>query len=164
VGAGTAEAGIGTGTIIAIIVTGAAGNGRCAVRVCNEINRPAVRACFLCYDIATSARLVQGRYQELAMKTLIGAAVIAGVLMLALALAGSAAIDPAMAASPKADARAADVSPGDRSARHRYRPDIRYAYRRYDRPYYYDRPTYYRPYPYGVPVPFFLGFAFGPWW
>jgi hypothetical protein len=114
----------------------------------------------LCYDVAASARLVQGRYRELAMKTLIGAAVIAGVV----ALAGPAAIDPVMAASPKADARAADVSPGDRSARHRYRPHTRYAYRRYDRPYYYDRPAYYRPYPYGVPVPFFLGFGFGPRW
>jgi hypothetical protein len=133
--------------------------------MCDEIYRSAVRACFLCYDVATSARLVQGRYQELAMKTLIGAAVIAGVLMLALALAGPAAIDPAMAASPKADARAADASkPPDRNARHRYRPHVSYAYRRYDRPYYYDRPAYYRPYPYGVPVPFFLGFAFGPRW
>ena len=95
------------------------------------------------------------------MNTLIGAAIVAAVL----ALAGSASIDPATAASPRADARAADVSKAtDPSARHRTRHHARYAYRPYDRSYYYDRPTYYRPYPYGVPVPFFLGFAFGPRW
>jgi hypothetical protein len=95
------------------------------------------------------------------MKTLICAAVIAAALV----LAGPAAIDPALAASPTADARAAEVSKAtDLSARHRPRPHTRYAYRPYDRPYYYDRPSYYRPYPYGVPVPFFLGFGFGPRW
>jgi hypothetical protein len=95
------------------------------------------------------------------MKTLIGAVLVTGIL----ALAGSASIDPATAASPRADARAAGVSKAtDLGARHRSRPHTRYAYRSYDRPYYYDRPTYYRPYPYGVAVPFFLGFGFGPRW
>jgi hypothetical protein len=98
--------------------------------------------------------------QELAMKTWIGAAIIAGTL----ALAGSAAIDPAAAASPKAGASAAAASTStDLSARRYYRHYRRYAYRPYYQPYYYGRPAYYRPYPYYAPAPFFLGFGFGPW-
>lgn len=31
-------------------------------------------------------------------------------------------------------------------------------------PTYYARPYYYRPYPYGVPAPFFLGFAYLPYY
>ena len=31
-------------------------------------------------------------------------------------------------------------------------------------PTYFARPYYYRPYPYGVPVPFFLGFAYLPYY
>ena len=89
------------------------------------------------------------------MKTLIGAAFIAGSLALG-------AIDPAAAASSRAgvstSAAAASTDLGARRHRH-YR---RYAYRPAYPPYYYDRPTYYRPYPYSVPAPFFLGFAFGP--
>jgi hypothetical protein len=74
------------------------------------------------------------------MKTLIGAAVVAG----GLALAGLASIQPAAAASPKAGVHAIDGSQAtDLSARRRYR----YGYRRYQ-PYYLARPTYYRPYPY----------------
>ena len=95
------------------------------------------------------------------MKTLIGAAVVAG----GLALAGLAAIQPATAASPKAGVHAIDASKAtDLSARRRYR----YGYGRYYQPYYYARPTYYRPYPYyaAAPFPFGLGIGFGvgPWW
>jgi hypothetical protein len=101
--------------------------------------------------------------EELAMKTLIGAAVVAGVL----ALAGPAAIDPA-AASPKAGVHAANASKAtDFSARRRYRHDYRYGYPPYYTPYYYARPTYYRPYPYYAAAPFPFGFNFGmgpSWW
>jgi hypothetical protein len=102
-------------------------------------------------------------YEELAMKTLIGAAVVA----VAFALAGPAAIDPAAAASPKAGVHAIDASKAtDFSARRRYRHYYRYGYRPYYRPYYYARPYYYRPYPYYAPAPFpfGFGFGFGPWW
>jgi hypothetical protein len=101
--------------------------------------------------------------EELAMKTLIGAAVVAGVL----ALAGPAAIDPAAAASAKAVVHAANASKvTDFSARRRYRHYYRYGYRPYYTPYYYARPTYYRPYPYyaAAPFPFGLSFGIGPWW
>ena len=91
------------------------------------------------------------------MKTLIGAAVVAGVL----ALAGPAAIGPAAAASLKTGVEPLDTSKAtDLSARRRYRHYYRYGYR----PYYYARPTYYRPYPYYAPAPFTFGFGFGPWW
>jgi len=42
-----------------------------------------------------------------------------------------------------------------------------YVYRPATLPYYpayYARPATYRPYPYGVPAPFFLGFAYLPFW
>src|SRR3954468_7544730 len=105
--------------------------------------------------------------RSLFMKTLIGAAIVAGVV----AFAGPAAIDSAAAAAPmmmKAQiAGSSDVT--DISARRHYRHYHRYGYYpRYDRyrpfirPYYYARPYYYRPYPYYAPVPFFLGFGFGP--
>ena len=95
------------------------------------------------------------------MKTLIGAAVVAG----GLALAGLAAIGPAAAASPKAGVQAIDASRAtDFSARRRYHDG-------YSRPYDLARPTYvqpypyyYRPYPYYA-LPFFVGFGPGvsPW-
>ena len=103
------------------------------------------------------------------MKTLIGAAVVAG----GLALAGLAAIQPAAAASTKAGVQAIDASKAtDLSARRRYR----HGYRGHYRPDYYARPTYYRPYPYyyrpypyyaAAPFPFGVGFGpgVGPgWW
>jgi hypothetical protein len=101
------------------------------------------------------------------MKTLIGAAVVAG----GLALGGLAAIQPAAAASPKAGVHAIDaLTPTDLSARRRYRHHYRYAYRRYYQPYYLARPTYYRPYPYYA-APYYgygpsisFGFGFGPRW
>jgi hypothetical protein len=95
------------------------------------------------------------------MKTLIGAAVVAG----GLTLSGLAAIGPATAASPKAGVQAIDASTvTDFSARRRYhygysRPDD-LARPTYVRPY----PYYYRPYPYYA-LPFFVGFGPGvsPW-
>jgi hypothetical protein len=101
------------------------------------------------------------------MKTLIGAAIVAG----GLALAGLAAMQPAAADSPKAGVQAIDASKvTDLSARRRYRHPYRYGYRRYHQPYYLARPTYYRPdsyyaapyYGYGPSVSF--GFGFGPRW
>jgi hypothetical protein len=105
-------------------------------------------------------------HEELAMKTLIGAAVVAG----GLALAGLAAIQPAAAASPKAGVHAIDVSKAtDLSARRRYRHHHRYGHRQYHQPYYLARPTYYRPYPYYYrPYPYYVsasfpfGVGFGP--
>jgi hypothetical protein len=105
------------------------------------------------------------------MKTLIGAAVVAG----GLALAGLAAIQPAAAASPKAGVQAIDTSKAatDLSARRRHRHHYRYGYGRYHRPYYLARPTYYRPYPYYYrPYPYYAAVSFvgfgpgvGPgWW
>ena len=38
------------------------------------------------------------------------------------------------------------------------------AYVRYSSPTYFARPYYYAPYPYGVPAPFFLGFAYLPYY
>jgi hypothetical protein len=92
------------------------------------------------------------------MRSLIGAAVVAG----ALALAGPAAIKSA-AAAPQVKAQIAGTSDAtDFSARRYYRRY--YGYRPYYRPYYYARPYYYRPYPYYAPAPFVLGFGFGPFW
>jgi hypothetical protein len=98
------------------------------------------------------------------MKTLIGAAIVAG----SLALAGLGAIQPA-AAAPKAGVQAIDASKStDLSARRRYH----YGYDRYHEPYYLARPTYYRPYPYyyrpypyyaAGPFPFGVGFSPGIW-
>ena len=91
------------------------------------------------------------------MRTLIGAAVVAGVL----AFAGPVAINSA-AAAPQVKAQIAGSSDAtDISARRYYR-----RYYRHDgyRPYYYARPTYYRPYPYYAPAPFPFGIGFGPFW
>jgi hypothetical protein len=99
------------------------------------------------------------------MKTLVGAAVVAG----ALALAGPAAINPAAAAAPQLKAQTAGSSDAtDISARRYHRRYYRYrSYDRYQpfvRPYYYARPYYYRPYPYYAPAPFPFGLGFGPYW
>ncbi len=99
------------------------------------------------------------------MRTLIGAAVVAGVL----AFAGPAAINSA-AASPQMKAQTAGPSAAtDISARRHYRHYQHDGYYRlYDRyrpyPSYYARPHYYRPYPYYAPAPFIFGFGFGPFW
>jgi hypothetical protein len=103
--------------------------------------------------------------RSLFMRTLIGAAVVAGVL----AFAGPAAINSA-AAAPLIKAQTAGSSDAtDISARRYYRHYHHYGYRVYDRyrpyPAYYARPYYYRPYPYYAPAPFVFGFGFGPlWW
>jgi hypothetical protein len=103
--------------------------------------------------------------QESVMKRLIAAAAVAG----ALALAGSAAVNPA-AAAPQAKTQASVISgAADFSARRYTRQHYHYGYspyvRPYHQPYYYARPSYYRPYPYYAPAPFPLGFGFGPsWW
>ena len=108
--------------------------------------------------------------RELIMRSLIGAAVVAG----ALAFAGPAAINSAAAATPQMKPQIAGGASGatDISARryhrrhyrHGYRPYYRPHYRSYYRPYYYARPHYYRPYPYYAPAPFVFGFGFGPFW
>jgi hypothetical protein len=98
------------------------------------------------------------------MRTLIGAAVVAGVL----AFAGPAAINTA-AAAPQTKAQTAGSSAAtDIGARRYHRRYQRYGYyRSYDRyrpyPSYYARPHYYRPYPYDAPAPFVFGFGFGPY-
>jgi len=95
------------------------------------------------------------------VKSLIGAAVIAGIL----AFAGPAAINFAAAAAPHVKAQTAGSSVAtDFSARRYYRYGYRPYYGPYYRPYpyYYARPYYYRPYPYYAPAPFVFGFGFGP--
>ncbi|CAN7750182.1 hypothetical protein LJR220_002325 [Bradyrhizobium sp. LjRoot220] len=104
------------------------------------------------------------------MKTLIGAAAIAGALV----FAGPAAVNSAAAASPQMKGQTAGTSGAtDFSAQPYYRrygygyyrPYYRPYYRSYYRPYpYYARPRYYRPYPYYAPAPFAFGFGFGPYW
>jgi hypothetical protein len=112
------------------------------------------------------------------MKTLIGVAVVAGVL----GFAGPVSIQTA-AAAPLAKTQTAGLSDAtDFSARRyyrhyrHYRHYYRYGYRRYYRPYYssyYARPYYYRPSPYYYrPYPYYssgpsvtFGFGVGPgWW
>ena len=92
------------------------------------------------------------------MKSLIGAAVVAGAFVMAC----PEAINPAAAAAPQVKPHSAGPSgPTNFSVRRYYRHHDRYGYR----PYYYARPYYYRPYPYSVPAPFTFGFNFGPsWW
>ena len=94
------------------------------------------------------------------MRTLIAAAVVAGVL----AFAGPGAINSA-AAAPQMKAQTAGASGAtDISARRHYRRHHHYGYYR-PYPSYYARPYYYRPYPYYAPAPFVFGFGFGPsWW
>jgi hypothetical protein len=100
--------------------------------------------------------------EESIMRSLIGAAFVAG----ALAVAGPSAISP-VAAAPQAKAQGAGTSDATDFSAHRYvRRHYRHSgyYRPYDRPYYYGRPVYYRPYPYYAPAPFTFGIGFGPFW
>jgi hypothetical protein len=101
--------------------------------------------------------------REFIMKTVIGAAFVAGALV----LAGPAAIKPAAAVSPQMQTAgpsgATDFSAQRYDRRYHgygYRPHVR----PYAPPYYYARPRYYRPYPYYSPAPFTFGFNFGPYW
>jgi hypothetical protein len=100
--------------------------------------------------------------QESVMKSLIGAAFVAGALV----VAGPSAIDSA-AAAPPAKAQSAGTSDATDFSGPRYnrRYHRHYGhYRPYYRPYYYNRPVYYRPYPYDAPAPFIFGIGFGPFW
>jgi hypothetical protein len=99
------------------------------------------------------------KHEELAMKTLIGAAVVAGPL----ALAGLAAIGPAAAASPKAGVQAIDASRAtDFSARRRHHEGYSRTYDLARPTYVPPSPYYIRPYPY-YGLPFFVGFSPGVW-
>jgi len=103
----------------------------------------------------------QGR--EFIMKIVIGAAFVAGALVLA-----PAAINSAAAASPQARQQTGSSGATDFSSQRYDRRGLGYFYRPhyrpYDRPYYYARPYFYRPYPYSVPAPFTFGFNYGPYW
>jgi hypothetical protein len=97
------------------------------------------------------------------MKSWIGVAIVAGVVV----LAGPASAKSATAVQPQAatqkahEGRATDFS-APRYYRHYHHYGYRPYYRPYSRPYYYGRPYYYRPYPYYAPAPFTFGFGFGP--
>ena len=81
------------------------------------------------------------------MKSLIGAAFVAG----ALAVAGPGAIDTGRRGAAGEGTERAGTSDATDFSAHRYvRRHYRHYgyYRPYYRPYYYDRPVYYRPYPY----------------
>ena len=96
---------------------------------------------------------------ETVMRVWISVALVAaGLAMAAPAVAGSAGV---VRAKPQA---AVESQSTDISARRVHRG---YVYRPAAQPYYpayYARPVTYRPYPYGVPAPFFLGFAYLPFW
>jgi hypothetical protein len=102
--------------------------------------------------------------QELIMKCLIGAALVAGALW----FAGPSAFNQAVAATPHVKAQTSAISGAtDFSARRHYRRHYygyRPYYQPYYRPYYYARPDYYRPYPYYAPAPFPFGLGFDPFW
>jgi hypothetical protein len=86
-----------------------------------------------------------------------------GVALVASALAFSGPVAVAgTSTTPRAKA-AATSGATDLRARGIFRD--RPAYAGYpNSPTYFARPYYYRPYPYGVPVPFFLGFAYLPYY
>jgi len=127
-----------------------------------------LRACFrfgCALKLARLLRVFDGldQREESVMKSLIGAAFVAG----ALAVGGQTAISP-VAAVPQAKAQSAGTSDATDFSAHRY---VRRHYRHYGyyrpfyRSYYYNRPVYYRPYPYDAPAPFTFGIGFGPvWW
>ena len=101
------------------------------------------------------------------MKSMIGAAFVAGALVVACPVA----INPAAAAPPVKTQTAGTSDATDFSAQRYHRRYYRHYgyYRPYYRPhyrsYYYGRPAYYRPYPYYAPAPFTFGIGFGPsWW
>jgi hypothetical protein len=102
--------------------------------------------------------------QELIMKRLIGAALVAGALW----FSGQSAINRAAAAAPHVKAQTSAISGATDLSARQYRRHYHYGYRPhyrpYYQPYYYARPTYYRPYPYYAPAPFPFGFGFGPFW
>ena len=86
-----------------------------------------------------------------------------GVALVASALAFSAPAAVAGTSTAPGAKAAATSGATDLRARHIFRD--RPAYAGYpNSPTYFARPYYYRPYPYGVPVPFFLGFAYLPYY
>jgi hypothetical protein len=79
-------------------------------------------------------------------------------------IVGSAAIDPAAAASSRANVQNPVMRHAtDFSAKHRVRHHPRYVHQAYASPRYYDRPIYYVPAPF---VPFNFGYPLlpPPWW
>jgi hypothetical protein len=95
--------------------------------------------------------------EEGVMKVRIGLAFVAAALAFGApqAVAGTST-------APRA--KAAVISGAtDLTARRIFRDRPAYAGYPYS-PTYFARPYYYRPYPYGVPVPFFLGFAYLPYY
>jgi hypothetical protein len=93
------------------------------------------------------------------MKVRIGAVLLAG------ALAFSVPADAQTTGVAQAKPKAAEKSSATEFSAPR--ANRGYVYRPAKPPYYptyYARPTTYRPYPYGVPAPFFLGFAYLPFW
>jgi hypothetical protein len=86
----------------------------------------------------------------------IGAAML--VFMLTL---GSAATEPAAAASLETAASKPDMKAARAGARRHVRHAQHYAYGPYHQPTYLDRPYYYAPAP-NLALAF--GFGFGPWW
>jgi len=90
--------------------------------------------------------------EESVMKSLIGAALVAG------AFVSAASIDP-VAAAPQTQSTATSGAT-DFSANRQVRRHQRH--RAYDQPQYYARPVYYRPYPYASPAPFIFGIGFSP--
>ena len=89
------------------------------------------------------------------MKIWIGVALVATAMTFSAPPAGAAGKTTPQARVAAADAR-------DTRARRIFRDHP--AYVRSYSPTYFARPYYYAPYPYGVPAPFFLGFAYLPYY
>jgi hypothetical protein len=95
--------------------------------------------------------------EEAVMKAWIGVALVAS----ALAFSGPVAVAETSTTPRAKPAATSDAT--DLRARRIFRD--RPAYAGYpNSPTYFARPYYYRPYPYGVPAPFFLGFAYLPYY
>jgi hypothetical protein len=107
--------------------------------------------------IVNGWQFVCGSAEEAVMKVWIG------VVVVAVALAFSAPVAVAGTSTTPWAKVAATSGATDLRARRIFRD--RPAYAGYpNSPTYFARPFYYRPYPYGVPVPFFLGFAYLPYY
>jgi hypothetical protein len=107
--------------------------------------------------IVNGWQFVCGSAEEAIMNIWMGVALVAS----ALAFSAPAAV-AGTSTAPGAKAAATSGATDSRARRiFRDRP----AYAGYpNSPTYFARPYYYRPYPYGVPVPFFLGFAYLPYY
>jgi hypothetical protein len=102
-------------------------------------------------------QFVDSGVEEGVMKGWIGVAFVGAALALG--------VPQAVAETGAAPRAKAAVTSGatDLTARRIFRDRPAYAGYPYS-PTYFARPYYYRPYPYGVPVPFFLGFAYLPYY